>query len=134
VRRGDYLTSYGGVLYHLDEKYYANAVRRALEEFEGAAPRFLVFSEDVAWCREQECFRGATIVDDRNDVRSLWIMSQFKHYIMSNSTFCWWSVFLNNSYGRVIAPLPWHHASTNQQCDDVYLENWIKLPVKNDEK
>jgi hypothetical protein len=46
-------------------------------------------------------------------VRSLWIMSQFKHYIMSNSTFCWWSVFLNNSYGRVIAPLPWHHASTN---------------------
>jgi hypothetical protein len=93
VRRGDYLTTYNGALYHLDHSYYNVAIER-MKSLVGKGAKMLVFSDDIPWCRQQKMFQGAEFVSDPDEVRTMWIMSQYKNYVMSNSTFCWWSVFL----------------------------------------
>jgi hypothetical protein len=67
-------------------------------------------------------------LDDQFDVRSMWIMSRYAHFVMSNSTFCWWSVVLGEPYKTVIAPFPWHPPKWKGKWQDIYMDDWIRLP------
>jgi hypothetical protein len=128
VRRGDYLYTprFHGII---REPYYIRAIdaaRAALPEC-----RLVIFSDDLQWCRSQPYFahENTVFVDEPNDVLSLHLMSQFKHYIIPNSTFSWWAVWLSNSNGHVWAPNKWFGPDGPQDWHDIYEPNWIQIPI-----
>jgi hypothetical protein len=73
-----------------------------------ADPRFVVFSDDPAWTR-QNLDLGASPVEwiEHNaddELADLWLMSRCRHAIIANSSFSWWGAWLGGapSEDRVI--------------------------------
>lgn len=128
VRRGDYLHG-GNLIKHgiLTEKYYDDAVAK-IRSLNPTGP-LLVFSDDLPWCRTQPYFSGAQFIDEPHDVKALWLMSQFCDYIMSNSTFSWWAVWLGSRWRHVIAPDRWFGSTGPQDYQDIYETDWIRIPA-----
>jgi len=126
IRRGDYV---GLQEYHplqtLDG-YYS----RAFELFPGE--RFIVFSDDIEWCRE--VFKGDRFVfmDRRIDIRvgkyiDLFLMAMCKANIIANSTFSWWGAYLNPA-GRVVAPANWFGPGyAYNSTEDLFPPGWIVI-------
>jgi hypothetical protein len=126
VRRTDYLTS---AAYHVvtTPEYYDRAImemRRRMPE-----ARLVVFSDDLAWCRAQKFFPDDTVfVDEPDDCRALWLMAQFRHYIIANSSFSWWATWLGAEPTlTVIAPDRWFGPTGPQDWQDIYEPHWIRL-------
>jgi hypothetical protein len=90
---------------------------------------FLVFSDDMEWCKENFIGDQFIFVEGENDVTDLWIMSYCKHNIIANSSFSWWGAWLNDyKHKIVVAPLKWFGpAKGDIKTDDIYAENWIRI-------
>lgn len=103
VRRGDYLNHPEiGVL---DIDYYKRAVDYIKEKIE--APVFFVFSNDVAWCKDNFNFIDSPVFveDTQTEIDDLMLMCQCQHNIVANSSFSWWAAWLNSNVDKiVIAP------------------------------
>ena len=111
VRRGDYLQHSGFELPNAAEYYSAaiDAAKRLLPK----AP-VLVFSDDIEWCREQDCFHGAIfhVFDEtpkqNTPLLDMFCMSQCAVLIISNSTYSWWAAWLSGRQNaKVFAPFIW---------------------------
>lgn len=131
IRRGDYALVAKKMLLDTKEEYYQRALTTMAGRI-GATPDqpapLAVFSDDLDWCRgffdrfPQPAY-AITYVRDQRDVHELALMTQFKHHILSNSTFGWWGAVLADSRD-VVAPYPWDALSDSK---DIYMENWILL-------
>jgi hypothetical protein len=94
VRRGDYLS---GVTRHRPSPiaYY----EAALAEIRSADPgtQVVVFSDDIAWCRQTSVFKDAMFIEGIPDWADLALMTQCEHHICAaNSTFSWWGAYLSD--------------------------------------
>lgn len=128
VRRGDYLESpeYAGIC---DIDYYKEAVRVVTEKI--VAPTFLVFSNDISWCKQHispllnKC--PHIFVDwnvGKTSFRDMELMSKCKANIIANSSFSWWAAYLNRTVDKlVVAPRKWTNRKMEFaiQPDDWYL-------------
>lgn len=122
IRRGDYLTM-PDWHYNLDIDYYYRAIGNFKEE-----TWFLVFSDDIEWCKENLSGHNFVFIDGNKDIFDLYLMSICKHNIIANSSFSWWGSYLNkNTDKKVIAPTKdkWFGPKMNKSVDDLYLNNWI---------
>lgn len=108
VRRGDYVSDPGirkdleGVI---TERYYRNAVSCMAERVN--QPHFFVFSDDIAWVKENlRPPHKVTYVDfnaPQRGFEDLWLMSRCKHNITAGgSTFSWWAAYLNPNDEKVV--------------------------------
>ena len=99
VRRGDYLEGINASLYvPVAMSYYEDAMAIT------SGP-YLVFSDDIAWCRRQfpsDC----AFVEGNADYEDLALMASCDAVIAANSSFSWWGAWL--SEGRRIFPRRWH--------------------------
>jgi len=108
VRRGDYLQE---PLFKdiCTEEYYQKSVQYILETQE--SPLFIVFSNDIAWCKSRFKDLNAIFVEHNtgsNSFRDLQLMSLCKHHIIANSSFSWWGAWLNDNPDKVvISPRKW---------------------------
>jgi hypothetical protein len=96
VRRGDYLL-HGDLFTELPLTYY-------LEAMSLTQGPYLVFSDDIDWCRAnfpRDCF----FVEHNRDFEDLFLMAACEEIITANSTFSWWGAWLANS--RAIYPSEW---------------------------
>jgi len=125
VRRGDYLLNGEGFCV-LDEEYYNKAVSIMRDRgiFE-----FLVFSDDTKWCKRvfhDSCFH---IIENEKDYIDLFLMSMCGHNIIANSSFSWWSAWLNKNVEKIIiSPKKWFGKKLNFLNDkDLIPERWIKI-------
>lgn len=84
----------------MDTDYY----ERAMAEFPNES--FVVFSDDIGWCKEQDIFRDCTFSEGNNEITDMNLMASCKGVIMANSSFSWWAAFL--SKGKVVAPKAWY--------------------------
>jgi hypothetical protein len=125
VRRTDYVasTTVHGIL---DVAYYERAIAAARKFSSGP---LLVFSDDLPWCRAQSMFAGAIFVDEPTDYMALYLMSQFRHIVIANSTFSWWAAYMGPQPKTVIAPSRWFGPSGPKDVDDLYLDHWHLVPV-----
>ena len=102
VRRGDYLTPGWPFVNLWDQGYYPPAM--ALFPYK----RFLVFSDDLEWCKRNEFFRDCEFWENRSPVEDLNNMAACEHNITANSSFAWWAAWLNpNPQKKVVAPSRW---------------------------
>jgi len=127
IRRGDYLNIplHNGCC---TEEYYLKAIQKILELHENV--KFFIFSDDIEWC--MKIFDNITpIYVSGNATKSsfldMFLMSKCKHNIIANSTFSWWSAWLNeNSNKTVICPRKWFNNETINN-DYVTPESWFKI-------
>ena len=55
-------------------------------------------------------------------------MCSCDHNIIANSSFSWWSSYLNNRENRItVAPKKWFGPMGPQDQEDVIPNNWIKI-------
>jgi hypothetical protein len=119
VRRGDY-TLYPDHHPTCSEEYYNNA----MSLFDPSS-KFLVFSDDIEWCREKFNSEKFHIVDSGNPYVDLKLMSLCDHHINANSSFSWWGSWLNQKEDkRVICPANWFGPLIKKDTSDVYCEGW----------
>ncbi len=130
VRRTDYLDKEHIMIHNLcSETYYKNAIMKVRREHPNAV--FFIFTDDKEWCRDH--FKGHNFINvelqegENTDVADLLLMSKCKHHIMANSSFSWWSAWLNDSPEKmVIAPERWIN---NKRMDDIYTERMTKVAI-----
>lgn len=129
VRRGDYVSNNAASrffgLCSLD--YYERAVGIMKEKL--TSPKFFVFSDDIAWARNNLKIDGAVYVSDGRlqDFEELSLMSQCHHAITANSSFSWWGAWLiSNPDKIVITPKQWF-ADRKASASDLILDNWLKI-------
>lgn len=117
VRRGDYV---GNPFYVnlMATTYY----ERAMEKFKGA--KFIVFSDDIPFCKSQSTFIGCEFSEGKSDVEDLNLMAGCKGIIISNSSFSWWAAYLGDSNKKVIAPLRWYSDGIERT---VCPSNWERI-------
>ena len=122
VRRGNY-TQLSQHHHNLDIKYYVNA----FDFFEGS--EFLVFSDDIEWCKQHFVNDRYTFVEGTTDIEDLYLMSQCEHNVIANSTFSWWGAFLNSNPNKtVVYPDKWFGPANSQyETYDLFPKDWICL-------
>lgn len=70
-------------------------------------PKFYVFTDNVDWVKENFQEIEYTLLkgnpaDGYGNHFDMQLMSLCKHNIISNSTYSWWSAFLNQNPGKVV--------------------------------
>lgn len=119
VRRGDYLKL--NKFYALPTmKYY----KKAIGKFENT--QFLVFSDDIEWCKQNFEGENFIFIEGEKDVVDLILMTRCKNNIMANSSFSWWGAWLNpNKDKKVICPGRWYNyrISPNAKKESANLYN-----------
>jgi Glycosyl transferase family 11 len=125
VRRTDYLQHAN--LISCSMRYYNAAIAYTRAQFGNV--QFFVFSDDIAWCRQNFIGSEFTFVEGNSNYEDLVLMSECSHQIIANSTFSWWAGWLNsNPQKKVIAPKSWH---TLKDKDDSRLlpKDWLLMDV-----
>ena len=106
-----------------DSQYYKNA----LQKIKQLCPKstIIVFSDDIEWARrilnnvENVVFESK----DYNICEKVLLMSSCKHFIISNSSFSWWTQFLSpNKEKIIISPNRWYNDRNDTRLIN---PNWI---------
>lgn len=125
VRLGDYVNN--PFYEQLSVDYYGNAV--ATMKSEKQIDYFLVFSDDIEWCKMNFRANGNYVfVEGNSDIEDLFLMSFCKHNIGANSSFSWWGAWLNPHKDKInIFPKKWFGNDVKLDTKDLYLPTWITI-------
>ena len=124
IRRGDFLIDkFKKDFYICTPDYFKKAICKMNEVIE--KPQYIVFSDDVDWCKNNMNFPENTMYESGKD--EIWekirLMYSCKHFIISNSTFSWWAQYLSRNENKiVIAPKIWNKF---EYCQQIYNKKWI---------
>jgi len=119
VRRGDYV-NHPCFYWSESHTYYATAFHHAKPS------RWLLLSDDVAWCREQPFLSDCEIIEEPDELCGLALMSLCHGgAILANSTYSWWGAMLGSeqSGAPVVYPSKW----CDQFKPDLFPERWISI-------
>lgn len=114
-------------------EYYRKAILQMKEKLQH--PKFYVFTDNVDWVRKNFQEIEYTLVegnpaDGYGCHFDMQLMSLCKHNIISNSTYSWWSAFLNRNPEKVvIAPEIWFNPDSCDEfrSDRALCKGWIAL-------
>ncbi len=115
VRRGDLVTSslYSKTIGALELSYFTNAIQHINSSV--SSPTYFVFSDDIAWCKKNILTQQPTffVEDELAGEKAqghFYLMQHCQHFIISNSTFAWWTAYLSDSAAskQVIYPKNWY--------------------------
>ncbi len=124
VRRGDYLVL---TEYHraLDISYY----RAALDYLKGEYDKCIVCSDDIEWCKENFVGDEFIFIEDCPDYVDLYLMQQCQHNIIANSTFSWWSAWLNSNPDKIVITTKndWFHPDSTGDDTELIPTDWIRI-------
>lgn len=105
------------------KEYYLSAIRIIKEKYPDAT--LVVFSDDIGWAKKTLGDVGNVLFENKcyNICEKITLMSSCKHFIISNSSFSWWTQFLSsNKEKTIISPDKWYNDK-----DDVRVinPNWV---------
>lgn len=128
VRRTDFLQT--ASLNTTNRDYFLKAAARMAEKVSN--PHFFIFSDDVEWCAENLKLKYPyTLVShEHKGVKFgnyMRLMKACKHFIIPNSSFAWWAVWLNEQENKhVIAPKKWF-AEGDYDTKDLVPKEWERM-------
>ncbi len=118
VRRGDYVSN----PFYVDltsTQYYWDAIKQFPVD-----TQFLVFSDDIEWCKTYFVGKEFTFSEDRSEIDDLNLMAGCKGIIIANSSFSWWAAYLGDQSKKVIAPKAWY---TDCEERTKLPKTWIRI-------
>lgn len=121
-RSGEYFT-------FCPNEYYVEAISKILER-DSNIDNIFCFSDNIQWCKENLSSEDLIFVEGNTAAEDMFLMSYCKHNVVGNSTFSWWSAYLNKNPNKiVVAPDSWWFGPKLHHLDrrDLFLEDWIKL-------
>lgn len=130
VRCGDYINdSENAKIYNIcTMQYYQRAINYIQEHVEN--PVFYVFSDDIDWVVKN--FKPdveVKVLNSANWQDDFYFMQNCKHNIIANSSFSWWSAWLNQNPDKiVIAPDKWFNVS-KLNYKSIVPNDWAKVGV-----
>ncbi|MEM8906560.1 MAG: alpha-1,2-fucosyltransferase, partial [Bacteroidota bacterium] len=95
-------------------------------------PHFFIFSDDIEWCQKNiQLPHPIQVVGHEIKGRKfgnyLQLMKACKHYIIPNSSFAWWAIWLNERPEKiVVAPKNWFN-DPDINTTDLVPSNWVRL-------
>jgi hypothetical protein len=102
-------------------------IERAKEEL---APheivRYLIFSDDIAWCKENLQDDRYVFIEGEKDYVEMFLMARCNYKIIANSSFSWWGAYLSRLGGVVVAPGNWF-GSVGFDSSHICPWYWVKL-------
>lgn len=129
VRRGDFIndTRFSQMHAVCTKQYYERAWEYIKKHVEN--PVLFIFSNDIEWAKQNLKFGVETHYESGNDPawETLELMSNCKHFIISNSTFNWWAQYKSTNNNKIVcAPARWWNSPLKP---DLFLDNWTLIPV-----
>jgi hypothetical protein len=132
VRRGDYVSNalYSQILGALPATYYLEGFQRVSEVRN--IQEVYVFSDDINWCMHNLSFGIKTVYVTEELVPSnhhahLYLMSQCKTFVISNSSFSWWAAWMSQDENKlVVAPRNWF-ADKTRDSKDILPSQWLQI-------
>jgi len=140
VRRGDYFNN------PKTSKWYAicssDYYQRGILFLKQHNPSFRIalFSDDIDWCRKnipdlKDAFSISEYAKEMGlplrTSQELVLMSQCRHFVISNSTFSWWGQYLcKNKNKMVVSPSIWNLNPRSSKIDLIH-PSWYKINVNN---
>jgi len=129
-----YAKAYYELYKHDSDSYYTEALKLALDN-DSNIKNILVFSDNIEWCKSNLSDvlskLNVVYVEGEDDYIDIVLMSMCTHNIIANSTFSWWSAWLNENPEKfVVAPLKWHgETPTNRGWVDTDLipDKWVRI-------
>jgi len=87
---------------------------------------FLIFSDDIEWCKiNLDFIKNKIFISGNLDYQDLYLMSMCNHNIIANSSFSWWGAWLNqNKNKKIIYPSYWF-SNGLFDTSEIGGENWI---------
>lgn len=128
VRRGDYLKHAKSGFRVLSKEDIEDILR---EHFPN--DKVLFVSDDIEWCKENFTGNRYSFVDKPCHYKpemDLYIQTQCKANVISNSTFSWWGAYLNEKAEKVVCPWPWFDDGKINPMPNILPEEWIKWEQK----
>jgi hypothetical protein len=107
--------------------YYQRAVNLFPED-----SLFILCSDHIPWCKANlsHLAENLIFIEGNMHVYDLYLMSLCKHNIMANSTFSWWSAYLNRNPDQVVVtPNRWFGGHWVSATENLILEDWIRVPT-----
>ena len=129
VRRTDFLTNPEHNT--IDVNYYKKA-KELIENKINKKLNYFIFSDDIKWCQENLNFINNKFIVTHEYAGNkffnyLYLMSNFKNYIIPNSSFAWWAAWLSKHDNKlVIAPKKWSGLYDNDKID-IVPPDWIRI-------
>ena len=129
VRRGDYLnlTGIGFNVYSKEE------IDKIIETY-FPNDKILFVSDDIDWCKKNFIGDRYLFADKPYKCKpeiDLYLQTQCKANVISNSTFSWWGAFLNEHAEKVVCHWPWFKKGHINPMEHILPDNWIKFEYKN---
>ena len=107
-------------------------VEKAASLFEEEA-LFVIFSDQMDWAKEvlKDFSRPHIFIEGERHYHDFYLMSYMKHQIITNSTFGWWSAYLNKNPDKIVAaPYPWFHPNHHLSSEYIIPDDWVKIFVE----
>lgn len=129
IRRGDFLNPKAADFHGFPGvEYYSRAITLFKERI--PEPRFFYFTDDVKWVEENIVpMNEGKVVSaiTGSSIHDFYLMTKCKHNIIANSSFSWWTAWLNNNSEKiVIAPVNWF-ADKSIDTSDLMPDGWIRV-------
>lgn len=134
IRKGDYLHGKNALIYEdCPISYYLKSIELISQNVE--EPIFYVFSNDLNWAMQNLKVSADTsikFVDNSNyadpAIADMFLMSSCKNNIIANSTFSWWSAWLNSNINKIIiAPKKWYVGDLNHVTKELIPVDWHRI-------
>ena len=125
IRRGDYLY-YPNIHPCMSTEYYLNSIKYV--ENITNIDNILVFSDDIDYCKSVFHDDRMTFMEKLPHHEQMYLMSLCNNNIIANSSFSWWSAYLNKNENKItIFPSIWFGPTAQYDPRDIYWENNIKI-------
>lgn len=129
IRRGDFLLKQNNNHNTNLNDYYLKAIRETSQIYKN--PKYFIFTDDLEWVNKNFNLNYPnSIVNINHESKSfldMYLMSLCKSNIIANSSFSWWSAWLNNTAEKVVyAPKNWF-IDKSIHTDDLIPNSWITI-------
>ena len=78
--------------------------------------KFLFVTDDIEYCKS--IYPNEEYISN-DEFTDFYILSKCKYMIMSNSSFSWWTAFLNEKYEMIVGPKRWFNYNKLERFGDV---------------
>jgi virulence-associated protein VapD len=131
IRGGDYVKDKETSKFHgiLSIDYYTKAIKIFIEKLKD--PKFFVFTDDTEYANMilNELKINYVLVNQHNlaDYEELILMSNFKNFIIANSSFSWWGAWLSDYKDKIVASPSIWFADSKLSSINLSPDSWIKI-------